>query len=102
MPKLTSDQLKRMTDAAEIAAFFAKPRVGDDLIDINGKIARPVNAADTLTIDQLKRMTDAEIRAFWIEQQLARKRAGLPFDEVLYRNRSRSDMTIAVDLREVL
>ena len=55
---------------------------------------------DVTLANQLKRMTDAEIQAFWIEQQLAKKKAGLPFDEVLYRNRSRSDMTIAVDLRD--
>lgn len=56
---------------------------------------------DVTLANQLKRMTDAEIQAFWVEQQLAKKRAGLPFDEVLYRNRSRSDMAIAVDLRGV-
>ena len=53
-------------------------------------------AAVTLA-SQLKRMTDAEIRAFWIEKQLAKKRAGLPFHDVLMG----VDDTIAVDLREV-
>jgi len=54
-----------------------------------------------LTSEQLKRMTDAEIRAFWIEQQQAKKRAGLPYYDHLLRNRSKTDMTIAVDLRDV-
>ena len=54
-----------------------------------------------LTSEQLKRMTDAEIQAFWIEQQLAQKNAGLPFYDHLLRNRSKTDMTIAVDLRGV-
>jgi len=48
-----------------------------------------------LTSEQLKRMTDAEIRAFWIEQQLAKKKAGLPFYDVLMS----VDDTIVVDLR---
>ena len=55
---------------------------------------------DVALANQLKRMTDAEIQAFWVEQRLAKKRAGLPYEAVLYRNRSRSDMTIAVDLRD--
>ena len=50
-----------------------------------------------LTSEQLKRMTNAEIRAFWVEQQLAKKRAGLPFYDVLMG----VDDKIAVDLREV-
>ncbi len=53
-----------------------------------------------LTSEQLKRMTDAEIRAFWIEQQLEKKKAGLPYYDHLLRNGSKTDMTIAVDLRD--
>ena len=56
---------------------------------------------DVTLANQLKRMTDAEIRALWIEQQLAKKKAGLPFHDVLMRNRSRTDNVIAVDLRGV-
>ena len=48
-----------------------------------------------LTSEQLKRMTDAEIRAFWIKQQQAKKKAGLPFFDVLMG----VDDRIAVDLR---
>ena len=50
---------------------------------------------DVTLANQLKRMTDAEIRAFWVEQQLAKKKAGLPFDDVLIG----LDGRIAVDLR---
>ena len=52
---------------------------------------------DVTLANQLKRMTDGEIRAFWIEQQQAKKRAGLPFDDVLMG----VDDRIAVDLRDV-
>ena len=50
---------------------------------------------DVTLANQLKRMTDAEIRAFWVEQQLAKKKAGLPFFDVLMG----VDARIAVDLR---
>ena len=52
---------------------------------------------DVTLANQLKRMTNAEIRAFWVEQQLAKKRAGLPFHDVLIDINGK----IAVDLREV-
>ena len=50
---------------------------------------------DVTLANQLKRMTDAEIQAFWIEQQQAKKKAGLPFFDVLMG----VDDRIAVDLR---
>jgi hypothetical protein len=50
---------------------------------------------DVTLANQLKRMTDAEIRAFWVEQQLAKRKAGLPFYDVLIDINGK----IAVDLR---
>jgi len=50
---------------------------------------------DVTLANQLKRMTNAEIQAFWIEQQQAKKKAGPPFYDVLMG----VDDRIAVDLR---